>query len=114
MKTNEEAFWDHVNSILRPRPDGLRPCGDHCGDCGEHDSACDAREEAARNDGRAMTRSAEQLYDHALIDAGPAGQSFARILAAVFRGDAVPALLIAQAREEFAEGVLDYLMKGSK
>lgn len=95
------------------------PCGAHCADsdgalCGEHDAACDAREEAARDEGRKMCQSAEQLYDHALIDAGAAGQSFARILAAVFRGDAVPALLIAQAREEFAGDVLEYLMKGGK
>ncbi len=71
-------------------------------------------EERAREEGRAMCNSAQQLYEHALIDAGAAGQSFARILAAVFRGEPVPAELIAQARDEFAEHVLDYLMKGGK
>lgn len=129
LTENHNRVMATVASLLSPRDAGRdeprqhdrapSPCGSHCADrdgalCGEHDAACDAYEEAKREEGRAMCNSAQQLYDHALIDTGIPGQSFARILAAVFRGEAVPAELVAKARDEFAELVLDYLMKGGR
>ena len=123
---NRDVIAPLIADILGPdrdeplqNPSPPTPCGAHCADrdgalCGYHDAECEAYEESKLEEARNMTRSAEQLYDHGLIDAGAAGQSFARILATVFRGEIVPVSLIEQARETFAQDMLEYLMKGGK
>ena len=131
LTANHNLAMNTVLALLGERDDSVgrdeppqhetppTPCGSHCADrdgalCGYCDAACDEYEERKRDEGRAMCNSAQQLYDHALIDTGIPGQSFARILAAVFRGEAVPAELVEKGRDDFAELVFDYLMRGGR
>ena len=131
LTANHNLAMNTVLALLGERDDSVgrdeppqhetppTPCGSHCADrdgalCGYCDEKCDEYEERKREEGRAMCNSAQQLYEHALIDIGIPGQSFARILAAVFRGETVPAELIEKARGEFADDVLEYLMKGAR